>query len=319
MRRLRALGIALVVLLIGAELTLRLAWGFGTPPLYQPDPVCGYVMVPSQNIRRLGALNFINSFSMRSPEISLHKTPGVTRVLFIGDSVCYGTTYVDQSKIFTSLVAQRLGAVVHGPVEVLNASTGGWAPGNEVAYLRSRGTFDADLVIFVNNTLDLTQPFWMVDLSPNGPTPGRRPFCAIEEVLVRYLMPRISYEWQSHELDTVVEQDDCDQSKVPAMLANLDEARSICQKAHAKFAVIYTPFYDLKDRPDWNACVQMLMDWGQRRHVPILDMRDQFLTLPNSEVYIDRRHLRPGGHELIAQRVIDSWPQLMGTSSATAP
>lgn len=30
--------------------------------------------------------------------------PGVVRVLFVGDSITYGTTHVDQGKIFTQIV-----------------------------------------------------------------------------------------------------------------------------------------------------------------------------------------------------------------------
>jgi hypothetical protein len=313
--RWRTLAIAVVLLILGVELTLRLAWGFGAPLLYQDDPDCGYLPAPSQEVRRLGALNSINSYSMRSPQISPHKAAGVMRVLFVGDSVTYGTTYLDQSKIFTSLVAQRLGAVVHGPVEVLNVSAGGWAPSNEVGYLRSRGTFDADLVIFVNNSEDLNQPFATADLRSNGPTPGHRPFCAIDEVLARYILPRLFASMQAHDAGSSGDAPADPSMVASCILAPLDEAQSICQKAHARFAVIYTPDRTVSERSDWKACTQLLLQWGQRRHVLVLDMSDQFLTQPFSYVYIDGLHLHPGGHELIAQRVINSWPQLMSGSA----
>jgi hypothetical protein len=251
---------------------------------------------------------------MRSPPISPHKPPGVTRLLFVGDSVTYGTTYLDQSRIFTSLLAQRLGAVAHGPVEVLNASAGGWAPSNEVGYLRSRGTFDSDLVVFVNNTEDLNQPFATVDLRSTGPTPGHRPLSAIEEVLLRYILPRVFAGMQAHDPGSSGGAP-ADPAQVNAcILVPLDEARTICQKAHARFAVIYTPDRTVSGRSDWKACERILMDWGQRRHVLILNMSDQFLSQPFSYVYIDGLHLHPGGHELIAQRVIDSWPRLMSAN-----
>src|ERR1700722_16135093 len=146
-RRLLVVSSLLLILLVTTEITLRVRWGIGNPLLYAPDPDCLYVVAPSQHVYNFGALNEVNSFSMRSPQITLHKAPGVTRVLFVGDSVTYGTNHIDQSLLATSLLAQRLPAIVHGPVEVMNASAGGWAPANEVAYLRSRGTFDADLIV----------------------------------------------------------------------------------------------------------------------------------------------------------------------------
>src|SRR5205814_2503693 len=103
--------------------------------------------------------NDINAAGMRSAPIVSPKPKDEFRLLMIGDSVLYGMTHVDQSKIATSILARELPEQLHRQVEVLNASAGGWAVENEVGYLRSRGTFDADEVVFLLNGYDLTQPF----------------------------------------------------------------------------------------------------------------------------------------------------------------
>lgn len=182
---------AVAALLIMTEAGLRLGAGLGNPVLYQPDAACGYLPVADQRVRRFGCWNEINQFGQRSAEISADKPTGLKRILFIGDSVTYGTTHVDQSQIFTELLAQRLPKQLGRPVQIMNASTGAWAVANEVGYLRSRGTFGADSVIIVLNTGDLVQPFNPGELTAVSGYPSRRPWCALTELWVRYLSPRL--------------------------------------------------------------------------------------------------------------------------------
>src|SRR5437763_17186053 len=99
----RLAGTAIILLLV-IELALRLVLGLGNPVIYQPDPACGYLPVPNQHVTRFFCRNDINSFGLRCPEFTANKPPGTLRILFVGDSVTYGTTHVDQSKIFTSLL-----------------------------------------------------------------------------------------------------------------------------------------------------------------------------------------------------------------------
>jgi len=108
---------------------------------------------------------------MRSDEVSPVPTPGVVRVLFVGDSLTYGTTHVDQRKIFTQIVGRGLPSIVHHSVEVLNASANGWAPDNEWSWVRTRGIFHSNFVLLVLNDGDVTQP-WATNF-PKG-APSRR-------------------------------------------------------------------------------------------------------------------------------------------------
>ncbi len=103
-----------------------------------------------------------NEYGMRSDPIRPGRIPGTRRIYFLGDSMTYGTTQVDQSRLFTEIVHQRLPEQIHEPVEVMNGAISGWAPANELAYLREHGTLNADLVILVLNSGDPTQP-----MSPN--------------------------------------------------------------------------------------------------------------------------------------------------------
>ena len=154
------------------------------------DPDCGYRFKPNQHVYRIFAHNDLNRYGMRCPEIELPRPKDRLRFFFIGDSITYGTTYVDQPEIFTLRLVPLLTKAEHQPVEVLNQSAGGWAPSNEVRYFLANGTFDSNVVVFVLNTGDLGQPF--VDF-PAGDVsfPTARPWTAIGEVFQRYVIPRI--------------------------------------------------------------------------------------------------------------------------------
>jgi lysophospholipase L1-like esterase len=293
-----------VVALFGLNMILSVVWGFGHPILEKNDPDTGYIVAPSQYVVRFGNLNEINRFSMRSPEIITPKPAGEFRLLMIGDSITYGTTYVDQSEIFTSLLNRDLPARLRKNVEVLNASAGGWAPGNELGYLRSRGTFDADMVIFVINTGDLTQTFSksLVDISPGSPS--HDPSSALAEVFERYLLPRLRHEIIADAGSKPVPVDV--QRETPPKLAILGKAKTLAIQAGAYFAVVYIP----AQGSEWAAYApgfRMLKNWCKMEAVDLVDLTPEFSKCDPAQIAFDNGHghLRPAGHAIVAKVVAD--------------
>ncbi|MGD0631323.1 MAG: hypothetical protein ABR987_18500, partial [Terracidiphilus sp.] len=138
--------ISLVLLTCIVEAALRFGLGLGNPVLITPDAACSYILKPDQDVRRFFARTYVNHYGMRSEDVPAVRPVGTLRLMFVGDSITYGTSRVDQQQLFTELVHRELPAIVHRPVEVLNASAGAWAPDNELAYIRSRGIFQSDIV-----------------------------------------------------------------------------------------------------------------------------------------------------------------------------
>jgi len=151
------LGLVLAALLLGEGL-LRI-WGFGSPVLYLVDPQAGYYPAPHQSVGRYGGRAYINAYGMRSPDYPEHKPAGVFRVLMIGDSTLYGGSYVDQSELYSSLVASELASAASArPVQVMAIGVNAWGPFNELGYVDKFGTFDSDLVLIALPLTDIYRP-----------------------------------------------------------------------------------------------------------------------------------------------------------------
>ena len=270
---LRRIAITLFGGLLLEEILLRLNFGFGSPLLYQADAACQYLPKPDQHLYRFFSHNDINHASMRSPDFVMPRPTGSNRFLFIGDSVTYGTTYVDQSLIFTSRLAATLPGIEHKRVEVLNASAGGGGVGNEVGYLQRRGTFAANVVLIVLNTGDPGQP--IAELPHDIGFPTERPWTAIGELWSRYLAPRIFHTSQSGDPGTVMSALEEELKNSEANMLLLDQAQAFCQKSGTLFALVYVPFAGTKG-PIVERAHNTLVEWTRTHNVPFIDVSPAF-------------------------------------------
>ena len=300
--------IALVLLFVLLEGGLRLVLGLGNPVLYRADPSCGYLPAPNQHVRRFFCHNNINSFSQRSPQLPPAKPPGTLRALFIGDSVTYGTTFVDQSRIFTSLLGPELRAKLGREVQVLNASAGAWAIGNELGYLQSRGTFGADVVVFVLNSGDFTQPFNHQALSLESGYPDHKPALALQELWRRYLRPRVLGGPVAMDAGATVSAL-ASEEEAEANLRRLQDARDLVIAAHGRFAVVYSPSVG-SDLPSVRGDLARYQRWAKDAGVEFLDLTKAYAAAPANEVYQDGVHLKPRGNELAASAITTDWPAI---------
>src|SRR5207249_1510326 len=89
-----------------------------------------------------------NSLGLRGGELP-PVPPGGLRVLVLGDSVVAGFE-VDESKTFSAVLQDRLGAQLGVPVQVVNAGVRGYGTDQSYLYYRDQGrALHPDLVLFV--------------------------------------------------------------------------------------------------------------------------------------------------------------------------
>jgi GDSL-like lipase/acylhydrolase family protein len=301
--------ILVFVCFVLAEVSLRAILGLGNPVLITPDAACNFVLKPNQNIYRFFAHTRVNRDSMRSDDFAPNRPQGTLRLMFLGDSLTYGTSRVDQKQIFAEILHRDLPSIVHRPVEVLNASAGAWAPSNELSYLRSRGIFNADIVLWVVNDGDVGQPRATIG-EVGDDLPQRRPALALGELWSRYLRLQLMHIMSRQDAgDSVVHNA---AATIQQNLAVFDEGNALVQSHGARLVMIYLPFR--ADVPQASASSQtILRDWASKNHVPMLDLTSTEQAYPASEISLDHGvHFNAKGNAIVANAIEKLWPEGVG-------
>ncbi len=291
----------LALLLMGliAELSLRIGFGFGNPPLYIGDERIGYLLAPNQSVRRYGNLIRINEYSMRADAIAPLPKSHTLRILLLGDSLANGSWWTDQSNILSVRIAQQLQADLpprYQQVEALNVSANSWGPRNQKAYLDAYGTFGATVLVLLLNTDDLfgTQPT-ALQVGRSYSYPDRKPASAIAEVLSRYAKPQPIPGLKA------IEAEGGDR-----VGKNLEAIDGIYQQAinnGAQFVLVLSPLKrELPGPRDYELVArQRLSDWAIAANVTYLDLLKPYQQHPDSSsLYRDHIHLSPTGDAFVA-------------------
>ena len=80
--------------------------GLGNPILYYSDSLIGYRLKPNQRVKRLKN-TFITTNSEGFRVSSLKDNNNFTKIVFVGDSVTYGGSYIDDSDLFSALFCKE--------------------------------------------------------------------------------------------------------------------------------------------------------------------------------------------------------------------
>lgn len=307
-RRILLASLAALALIALTEIGLRTILGLGNPVLITPDPACDFTLKPDQNLRRFFCRTHINHEAMRSEEIAPSPTPGVERILFIGDSVTYGTTRVDQADLFTTRIGRELPQQIHHPVEVLNASASAWGIDNELGYLRSRGTFHAQLVVLVLNSGDLGQQRARID-EVGDALAREKPASALSELWTRYLKRKI-FPRAIARNDAGTTANLNDEKEIRDNFERLDRLQSLVVRQHGQLAILYIPFWH--DLATNNAPQRArLSAWAKGKAIPFLDVTEMETAHTAREITLDTTHLNATGHRLVAEELDQQLPALL--------
>ena len=318
------LAAAVAVLFFGAEAVLEY-YGFGSPALVEPDLTTGYELIPGQHVVRRHPLSDdpvahldTDSQGMRSDEPSATKPPGTVRLLFLGDSITYGTTQVDQPHIFSELVHKELAAQIHHPVEVMNAANSGWALANEVAWLKEHSTRQADVVLLCLNSNDPTQPF--AELPASGVIPSRaygwpRGIAEFDDRVLPGLIQKAKAKLGVKSAGPVKEDVDPgvalghDLSVLHQNLLLLDELNRYVTASRARLVIVYIPMvFEIQDHTFGADGREAVRQWSAANHVPFL-YASTLLGIHDTDQYTLRDHIHYNwrGHRLIADSIEDQW------------
>jgi lysophospholipase L1-like esterase len=124
-------------------------------PLYQQDPELGWKLRPTTRKN----FHFINNKGLKGPVLSYAKQPNTYRILFLGDSVTFGSC-LRYNYTFPYQIEAIMKNRFSLDIETINAGVDGYSPWQEYIYLKKEGTrYNPDLIVvsFVLN--DVTEKF----------------------------------------------------------------------------------------------------------------------------------------------------------------
>jgi lysophospholipase L1-like esterase len=152
--------IPVAALLLFLELGLQPFVKVSPTTIYVRDDTLGWKLKPGAQDILDGVPVRINGKGLRGPEVDYAKSPGITRILYLGDSVTFGDGLPRDKQSFPYLVEPLLESSLGRGIETINAGVGGYSPWQEYAYLASEGIrYAPDLIVvsFVLN--DVTEKF----------------------------------------------------------------------------------------------------------------------------------------------------------------
>ena len=165
--------VILFIILI-SELFLRYYMGLGNPVLYQSSPLYGYRPQANQSVQRFyGAEIHLNNLGLRA--LSDWDDKPENKILFLGNSVTYGGSYIDNQELFSHLAVAKLPGFKGG-----NAGVNGWGIGNIKAFIVDYKFLPAQVYVSVLQEMDFYRglsklsgkPFW-----------AKKPLFAWQEIL----------------------------------------------------------------------------------------------------------------------------------------
>ena len=300
-RWLKPLAWLLVAAVVG-ELALRVT-GMGNPPLYEKTDY-GYRVQPNQHMTRFGAAVNYNAYGMRGAEFDATPAKNSLRILCVGDSVTNGGVQTADNNTYPAQLQATL-RQRGKPAETITAAYGGWGIANELGWIKTNGLFGSRVVIFQVERRNLFLPSAPAStVGSSEAFPEHRPMLAWQELLTRYVAPRLGLV-RTHDPDSTGAGEDL--GLVPSNIAALKEMIVLARSGGAFPIVLYTEeqVHDRPRRPDIEPVQTQLFDALHKLDVPVVRPSIIFEAKGDREMFRpgDGRHPNTMGYGIIAQEV----------------
>ena len=153
------------LMLVALEWGAKTFFGLGHVVIYETHPLYGYRPSPNQQVSRTPHASVsINNLGLRA-NTDWEFTQPHHKVLFLGDSVTYGGSYISNEDLFSQLAVKSLPSWQAG-----NAGVNGWGVSNVSAFILTQQFLPADVYVSVFPEGDFYrginriggQPLWTV-------------------------------------------------------------------------------------------------------------------------------------------------------------
>lgn len=304
-------------LLLGEGLLRTIGLGhpyFSSPDLYQvsADPRILFEMRPGFDGYSEGTTVRTNSRGLRERELTLAPSQGTTRVLFLGDSVTFGSGVLAE-EAFPRLLEPALSEAGAGRVETLNAGVVGYNTLQELGRLEEVGlAYRPDVVVLTFLVNDLLESFSIFDhqYMPTPPFAAQKVWLRKQSHLYRFVQGtywRIAQDVRRARTGPTEPL-----RKRERMDERLTQLARIVDRTRASGARFFLLLYpdNLGDPVSPGPSVerltvrQELLRFADRQRVPVLDLTDALgdVNDPRARHFRLREdpHPSPAGHQAIA-------------------
>jgi len=327
----------LVFLVIGCEIVLRVLEP--PPPASSGEIVRAsedadkqYELAPGSRGMLAGASVAINSFGCRDREHAIERTPGVVRIVGIGDSLTFGQGVEAEQTYLARLEAELTAR--HLPVEIINCGVFGYNVNEETErFSETAGLLKPDIMIIGYELGDLlpNPPYRKkTGAGKGGAAPADaggmrwRGFFELfkRSRLVTFLAYRYSFLLKKLSLrnwDSLY----ADGSPLWKNLnARYDRMAGIARTRGIDVAVVIVPeLSNLDDRYPFKSVHARVAEMCRSRGMRVIDLLPSFLGQDGPSLWVHPRDRHPNarGHSIMAQGVVDPIAAMVGARMATLP
>ena len=265
--------------------------GLGNSLIYRHSKIYGYDIQPNQNIKRRGKIVTINESGMRS--LKSWSKDYDKKILFIGDSVTFGGSLVNDQDIFTEKICNK---ILDINVVCGNYAVNGFGIEAINKRIKYRNFSDEDLIIVTVIGNDFERGFNQLGFQPYYTKKTSNFFPALTE-LVFLILDRIRIKIK-YDFKNISEAKDVFEKYKFDETANLIKTLNQTKK---EYYVFYSPeIGEIEGQIDYSTIKKIL-----RKEIKnFYDLTDEVKKY-KKKVFYDGVHLTEFGHELYANAIFN--------------
>jgi hypothetical protein len=298
------LPLLLVVPLVLAELYLR-SIGLGDPILYYADFSFRYAPRPNQkHVGQEGAAVTLDSKGLRGTKE--WTAPADGKILFMGASVTWGGTYIDDRDLYSNVVCVDLKKAFNRDFTCGNAGVNSYGVDNMAERIRYKDFSDESAIVVTIVSFNAVRGLADIDSLPYFIVPPPGPFKALWEAatlqvwkLLHWL--RIVQYDRSHDL-----------SVAERSLSNLFAALRETHRPGRKVLIVLMPMREQLDGREDNLTTRVRAV-VEASELNFLDLHRPISTAPNRDAmyYANSSHLKLPGHQFVGNLIANELGRLL--------
>lgn len=285
-----------------SELLLRKVMGLGDPVLYDSSPIYGYRPLPNKEYTRFRRAKIkFNNLALRAENDWDDEIQN--KVLFLGDSVTYGGSYIDNRELFSHLAVKDLTAYESG-----NAGVNGWGVENIYGLIVESNFLPAQVYVTVVPEGDFYRGLTRIQGLPFFNNP---PKLALAELWFFYCCDQNNKRYRSWHRFADEEQI---ASVVEKAVQKLKQMDAFLKGKGFKHLIFITPSAShlLNDIKEPTRVERML----SKHNLKVIYIEEKLSKFNFSDkevksLYHDKAHLTKKGHEIWAEIIRDELSKLI--------